>query len=205
MNIRLLFLLCTITILACQSDNFDDIETEPLAFEPLVLKKGNQVSYSFQGEEKDYERGYGVVVDSGIFRDYFLSSDTITLCEINSSENNLTDTVNVITSFSNFAIIFSVDNNEKISGATGHAVLKNGENENVNVHGGFHFSSKCGNNSPVILRIEEETDKFIRGHFEAEFFQSIVGLIPPAPDNCSDWISVGILRAAFDIPLTICE
>lgn len=205
MSIRLLFLLCAISILACQSDNFDEIETEVIPFEPLVLKKGNQVSYSFQGEKKDYERGYGVVVDHRDYKDYFLSSDTIPLCEVTYSEDGLSNMINVISSFSDFAVSFSTDSRGIVYGATGHAILKKGENEKVTVHGGFHFSSECGNNSPVILQIEQETDKFIRGHFEAEFFQSIAGLIPPAPDNCSDWISVGILRAAFDIPLTICE
>ena len=137
---------------------------------------------------------------------YYLSSDTITVCEITESDDGLSRSLTVISRFSDFSVSFSVDNSGNIFGASGHILANFGTDDAVNYHGGFPFSPKCVDNSPVTLRIEELTDNFIRGTFEAEFFQSVVdSLIPPAPDNCADWESVGFMRAAFDVPLTICE
>ena len=206
MSFRLIFLFIIVSIAACTSDNFDLITEEPLDFEPVELKKGNQITYIFQNQEKSYGNGYGVFANIGDFESYYLSSDTITLCEITISPNGQRTTLNVINRFSDFAVSFDIDPDGNIIGATGHIYKVFGEDDTKTYHGGFPFTPKCSTNFPITLQIEDKTDNFIRGTFEAEFFQSVVdSLIPPVPDNCDDWESVGVMRAAFALPLTKCE
>lgn len=202
----LFFLSIIFLVVACQPDNFDEITTETLPFEPIVLEEGSKIKYRFKEKETVHEQGYGVVVNSFDTKDYYLSSDTITLCEVNQSEGGLGDTSNVIGRFSEFYITFSTDENGEVYAPSGYIVETLGDNNRVNYYGGFPFTPECSTNTPITLNIEEKTDDFISGTFEAEFFQSVVdSLIPPVPDNCDDWESVGVMKAAFAVPLTVCE
>ncbi len=206
MKSLIFFLSIIFIIVACEPDNFDEITTETLPFEPIVLEEGSKIKYRFKEKETVHEQGYGVVANFFDTKDYYLSSDTITLCEISYREDGLNGTLNVISRFADFYITFSIDENGNVFAPSGYIVEKLGENERVNYYGGFPFTPKCSNNTPVTLNIEEKTDEFISGTFEAEFFKSVDdALIPPAPDNCDDWESVGVMKAAFAVPLTACE
>lgn len=206
MKFQLFFLSLIFIVVACQPENFDEITTETLPFEPIVLEEGSKIKYRLKQKETTHEQGYGVVANFFDTEDYYLSSDTITVCEINYSEDGLSSTLNVVSQFADFYITFSIDENGEVFAPTGYIAERIGENDWVNYYGGFPFTPKCSNNIPTILNIEEKTDDFISGTFEAEFFQSVVdSLIPPAPDNCADWESVGVMRAAFAVPLTVCE
>ena len=206
MKYVIFFLSIIFIVVACQPDNFDEITTETLPFEPIVLEEGSKIKYRFKEKETVHEQGYGVVADFFDHDYYYLSSDTITLCEVSYNVDGSGGLLNVISRFADFYITFSTDENGEVYGPSGCIVETLGENDRVNYYGGFPFTPKCSNNTPITLNIEEKTDEFISGTFEAEFFRSIAdSLIPPAPDNCDDWESVGVMRAAFAVPLTICE
>jgi len=203
---RLILLLCMFAIIACQEDNFDEFTTEPIFLEPIELKRDDQIIFRIGESEKNLERGYGVVVDFFSSDTYFLSSDTITLCDTNFDPNGLDGTLNVIVQFSDFYVSYNTDQAGDVVNPTGAVVQVAENNEKVNYYGGFPFTPKCSTRFPTTLTIIEQTDDFVRGTFEAEFFQSIAdSLIAPVPDNCDDWESVGIMQAAFNIPISICR
>ncbi|MEM1121509.1 MAG: hypothetical protein AAGJ18_13755 [Bacteroidota bacterium] len=203
-----LFFAFCLFIIACQPDNFDEIIEEPLPYEPVVLEEGNQISFRFKGRNTNYPQGYGVVVESSSSKRYYLSSDTVLVCEtsIVDTDSSSIESSNVIVRFNDFFINFTEDINGEIRTASGTIIQTSDQNERTTFIGGWPFVPKCSSDYPTVLTIEEKTSEMIKGTFEAEFFQSVVdSLIPPAPDNCADWESVGIMRAAFAIPLTVCE
>lgn len=208
MNYKLLSLALLLIIIACQPDNFDEIAEEALPYEPVILEEGNQISLRFREKETNHEQGYGVVVKSFGDDAYHLSSDTIVVCETTTTitDNGITETNTVLARFSKFYVNFYIGTNGEIYGSHAYITELSNQNERSTFYGGFPFTPKCSQDYPIIVNIEEKTSELIRGTFEAEFFQSVAdSLIAPAPDNCADWESVGILRAAFAVPLTICE
>ena len=209
MNFRLFFLAITLLVVACQADNFDEITEVALPYEPIILEEGSQITYRLKQKGTNFNRGYGVVIEDFGIEDYYLSSDTITLCETETTifpEGGGTSSTNIIASFSNFYITFSIDEPGNVFPGTAYIVEVLGENDILTYYGGFPFVPKCSEDYSTIVNIEEKTDEFIRGTYEAEFFQSVVdSLIAPYPDNCNDWESVGLMQAAFTIPLNTCE
>lgn len=208
MNYKLFLLAFILIIIACQPDNFDKITEEALPYEPIILEEGHKISYRFKEKLTNHEQGYGVVIKSFGDQAYHLSSDTILVCETTTTitGDNSTQTSLVHAQFSNFYTNFHIGSNGEIYGSTAYLTEKSAQNEWTIFYGGFPFTPKCSQDYPVVLNIEEKTTEFISGTFEAEFFQSVAdSLIAPAPDNCADWESVGIMRAAFAVPLTICD
>lgn len=201
-------------VISCQEGNFDENNIEILPYVPLELTEGNNISFRTSGGEAgDYERGEGVVVKGGGIDDYdqyYLSSDSIKLCETSQmiTDSSQTIGVQVLASFKEFYLSFHLDSWGDVHFPTGYLSLESSEKEfGRELHGGgYPFNPKCSQSIPTSLQILEITDESIKGTFEAEFFRQVTDeLVAPFPDNCDEWESVGLMRAAFDVPLTICE
>ena len=175
---------------ACEPENFDEIieEVLPTDTTKVVSDKGT-LQYLLQGVQNSYNNGFARLIADDLF--YIIASDSIR-CTADGTYSTAAqqDTGFVIT----FSKTLQTD-----------FVLKQGilrrviGNDTLVLYSG-DFLRNC-NAAPPVVTILRETDNFLEGKYEANFFE----LIGQNLNDCASWRSVGVLTAEFAVPIEICK
>jgi len=207
MTSRLLFVLLILTTLfACQEDNFDEFKEEALPFEPIEVTIDDvPLTYRLaDGGEVAYDEGFGVALKSldGNTNLYTIASGDITCVgDVDSSSVGL--------SIEGSGIEFLISWFEFDDGGSSFgyfsAVKTVIDGDTLTVYGpGTLVRPECAA-EPLIVNIEEETDEYIRGAYEGEFFDLVIDSTSTGEITCENFRSVGIINAEFFVPLTGCQ
>ncbi|MEM1120164.1 MAG: hypothetical protein AAGJ18_06925, partial [Bacteroidota bacterium] len=159
------------------------------------------LTYRIQQTETSYESGYGIVLENPLGSTlYAIASDTFN-CTANVGPGQFG--LSITGEFSDFFVSFYVYNGGEIVPNTATlSTIVNGDT--ITAFGNTLVSPECREVVPFIVNIEEQTDTYIKGTYETEFFQ----LIPDSNTttvNCENWESLGILSAEFAVPIGTCN
>lgn len=154
-----------------------------------TLEKG-VFQYAFQGKPyNNYNNGFAKLIADDRF--YIVASDSIR-CTPDGMYSTAAQ------SDTGFVITFFKSLQNDFPGA--QAVLRRViDGDTLAVYSGA-FLRACANTQPIVT-IGRETDSILAGSYKAEFFE----LVGQNPNDCASWRSVGVLSAAFSVPLQLCE
>ncbi|MEM1122801.1 MAG: hypothetical protein AAGJ18_20315 [Bacteroidota bacterium] len=196
-------LVLALCLFSCQEENIDELTQEVLPQEPIEVETQNRLlTYRLQETEVNYENGYGVVLRGPLSGStlYAIGSDTFNC--VSTVEANSVG-LSIQGSFTDFFVSFYQFENGNAFATT--AILSTVvEGDTITAYGADFIDPSCRGDVEFLVNIEEETDEFIRGTFETEFFQLIVDSTETTI-NCENWKSLGILNAEFAVPLGSCN
>lgn len=172
---------------ACEPENYDETieEVLPTDTTKIITDKGTLL-YRLQGRQNNFSNGFAKVVEDAQF--YLVSSDSI---ECRADGSYSTRNKGFIISF------FKLGEND--FGVGQGFLIQDTNGVRSTVFSGS-FVRNCATVQPIVT-IRKETDNFLEGTYQAEFFE----LIGQDPNDCASWRSVGVLTAEFAVPLEVCQ
>jgi len=205
MKSRLLFfLLALFCFQACKEANFDELETEVLPVEPVEVTEDEiGLTYRISNEEEVvYDDGFGVALHDTLGGSLYAIASGDFTCS--SEVENDVIRFQIGGEINDFLIIWleTPDGDVFSFQATVKTVI-NGDTIEV-VGSGNLLPFGCVEENPLIVNIEEETEEFIKGTYEGEFFEFVFDSTATEL-TCDNWQSVGILNADFFVPLGECQ
>lgn len=172
---------------ACEQENFDETMEEVLPTDTTtIIQNDGTFQYRIEGREAVRINGFGKVrYQEGIGDSYLISSDSV-FCKPNGFYTGL-----------GFAISFDKAPGSQIHEARWGVIEKGffGNSGDLESNIYEHCDGSTGK-----LHITKETETFIEGYYEAEYFE----LIGQNGQDCASWQSAGLIRVDFAVPLERC-
>ena len=185
----ILGLMSSTVFVSCDPENLDELTETEDPYEPTeVTLDGNYIQYTIDGVTTMLDRGFCLVNN----HNYHIASDTVT-CK----EEGLSLTIK---SEGELSLNFRLDPNGPTNLYASFRRVVNSDTIDLNHY--FWIPLNCEGVALPDIQITFESDNFIEGYFEAEFFE----IVPDGPGaiTCEELHSGGIIRIDFALPKNEC-
>lgn len=187
--------LLALGFFACEQENFDETMEEVLPTDTtkVITDKGS-LQYNLQGVQFRYENGFGRKDSSGRSEsDFYIVSSSPVYCSVSGGYH--------INERYDFLIMF----HKKIGSSNDFplvwGILRRVINgDTVIIESAFSSTNPGCSRSGATIQITKETDDYIEGMIEAEFFY----VETRSAQTCAERRSAGVLKADFAVRLEKC-